>query len=645
MRFLSFAVFLLVVLSSSLVWSQSTKKDAFLFIDNTPVSSKEFVRLYNKNLDIITDEEQKDLDNYLDLFISYKLKLTEAKALDLDKNSEYLKDIRAYRKDLTLEYLEDSQITKAILDDMYQRSLKEVHASHILINLPTYAYGKDTVRAYEKINALRERAIAGEDFNELAAQYSQEPGAKNTKGDLGYFSGMQMVMSFEDAAYNTPIGDVSPVLRTGYGYHILKVHGERPKENKLRAAHIMLMKSKDTVADEKRIQKAYSALQDGESFPEVVKTYSQDAATIKNGGELDPFGRKDIKLKTFTDMAYSLEEGEYSKPFKSNLGWHIVLLKERLPEPPKEEVIKEVKKFFESSASNVFYDQKKHKELLTILDYELLYDNYTADLLRYIDREYLIKKKKPIKLSETESKKLFKLEKQTFYYNDFLNYLGERKQYATKGMQTEQLMHEALENYKKEKAIEVYSNKLYNQNMAYTARIDEYNDGILLFDLMQDQVWRKAAQDTLAQKEYYIKHESDFNLEESWEVLIYETKDKAIAQTILDKLNVNLDKEKIAKEFNLNPITETWSNDSMELKTTSFNPNNSRSIIKKGDLYQVVEVQKHVPETKRDYETAKNDVVQAYVVAFEKQWEEALRKKYKVKLKKKKWRKLKSELL
>lgn len=645
MRFLSFAVFLLVALSSSLVWSQSTKKDAFLFIDNTPVSSKEFVRLYNKNLDVITDEEQKDLDNYLDLFITYKLKLTEAKALDLDKNSEYLKDITAYRKDLTLEYLEDSQITKAILDDMYQRSLKEVHASHILINLPTYAYGKDTVRAYEKINALRERAIAGEDFNELAAQYSQEPGAKNTKGDLGYFSGMQMVMSFEDAAYNTPIGDVSPILRTGYGYHILKVHGERPKENKLRAAHIMIMNSKDAVADEKRIKKAYLALQEGKTFPEVVKTYSQDAATIKNGGELDAFGRKDIKLKVFTDMAYSLKEGEYSKPFKSNLGWHIVLLKERLPEPPKEEVIKEVKKFFESSASNVFYDQKKHNELLTILEYELLNDNYTTDLLRYIDRDYLIKKKKPIKLSETESKKLFKLEKQTFYYNDFLNYLGERKQYATKGMQTKQLMHEALENYKKEKAIEVYSDKLYNQNMAYAARIEEYNDGILLFDLMQDQVWRKAAQDTLAQKEYYIKHETDFNLAERWKVLVYETKDKAIAQAILEKLSANLDKEEITKEFNLNPITETWFKDSVEFKTSNFDPKNPLSIIKKGDLYKVVAVQKHVPKTKRDYETAKNDVAQAYVVAFEKQWEEALRKKYKVKLKKKKWEKLKSELL
>lgn len=645
MRFLSFVVFLLVALSPSLIYSQSTEKEAFLFIDNKPVFPKEFIRLYQKNLNVITDERQKDLDNYLNLFINYKLKLTEAKELGLDENSEYLKDITAYRKDITLEYLEDSQISKAILEDMYQRSLKEVHVSHILINLPTYAYGKDTVSAYNRLNALRERAIAGENFNQLAVKHSEEPAAKKTKGDLGYFSTMQMVMSFEDAAYNTQVGDVSPIIRTGYGYHILKVHGERPKENKLKAAHIMIMKSKDTVADEKRIQEAYLALREGKRFSNVAQMYSQDGATSKNGGELEDFGRKDIKLKAFTNMAYSLKEGEYSAPFKSDIGWHIVLLKERLPQPTKDEVLKQIKKFFEASGSNAFYNQKKHNKLLTILQYELLLDNYTTDLLTYIDRDYVLKKRKPIRLSNTENKKMFKLREHTFHYNDFLRFIGERKQYATEGMRTEQILHEALENFKKEKALEVFSDKLYIENMEYAARIDEYNDGILLFDLMQDQVWRKAAKDTLAQKEYYKKHQSEFDLPESWEVLIYETKDKVVANGIQEKLNANLEKETINNELDVSPRTETWSKNSKELKSNSFHSNQSINIINEGDLYLVVEVQRHTPKMERGFDAAKNDVSQAYTVAFEKQWTQALRDKYKVKLKKKKWKNLKSELL
>lgn len=645
MRFLSFALLLLFVLSPSLVLSQSEEKEAFLFIDNKPTSSEEFIRLYQKNLDIITDEKQKDLDNYLELFITYKLKLIEAKEIGLDKKNDYLTDIAAYKKDLTLQYLEDSQVTKAIVEDLYQRSLKEIHASHILINLPTYAYGKDTVKAYEKINTLRERAVAGEDFNQLAQEYSEEPEAKKTKGDLGYFSTMQMVMSFEDAVYNTSINEVSPIIRTGFGYHILKVHDERSPENKLKAAHIIIRKSKDSLADKKRIQEAYESLERGEAFAEVVKKYSQDPATINNGGELNAFGRKGFNLPVFTEVAYNLTEGEYSVPFKTDLGWHIVLLIERLEQPSKEEKIKEIEKFLEVKSVSAYYDQKKHDKILSMLAYELLSDNYKSDLLHYIDRDYLLKNKEPIILPKVEDKKLFIIGEHSFYYNDFLNYLGATKQYATEGMPIEQLMDNALENYKKEKALEIYADKLYKEDIEYAAELDEYSDGILLFDLMQDQVWRKASKDTLAQKEYYKKHQRDFDLPESWEVLIYETKDKSVAQAIQEKLKSNLDKETINKEFEINPAVETWSKNSKELKSNSFDPAKTLSIIKEEDIYRVVELLKYIPQTERDFETAKNDVTQAYVVEYEEEWLQALREKHKVKLKKKKWKKLKSELL
>jgi len=249
-----FLVVLLISLSPSLVLSQN-EKEAFLYINEKPVFQEEFIRLYQKNLNLIADKEQKDLDNYLDLFIAYKLKLAEAKQQNLDGEEAYLQDIATYRKTLTLRYLEESKLTEAILENIYNRSKKEIHVSHILINLPAYVYGKDTIKAYNRINALRERAIAGEAFDHLAQKYSEEPDAQKTKGDLGYFSTMQMVMPFENAAYTTSIDEISPIIRTGYGYHILKVHGERPVENKLDAAHIMVMKSKDSTADKKHIQK------------------------------------------------------------------------------------------------------------------------------------------------------------------------------------------------------------------------------------------------------------------------------------------------------------------------------------------------------------------------------------------------------
>src|SRR5690625_3874825 len=178
MKRLPIIALFLVFLSTSVVWSQSGK-DVFLYIDNQPVDSEEFVRLYQKNLEIIKDEEQRDLDNYLELYINYKLKLAEAKKQGLDKDSEYLEEIEAYKKEQTLRYLNDSELSETILEELYNRSKKEIHASHILINLPPYSYGKDTIKAYEKIEGLRERALAGEDFNQLAEKYSEEPGVEN----------------------------------------------------------------------------------------------------------------------------------------------------------------------------------------------------------------------------------------------------------------------------------------------------------------------------------------------------------------------------------------------------------------------------------------------------------------------------------
>ena len=644
MRRLSVITFLLMFLATFSVWSQN-KKNTFLYINKEPIETEEFVRLYKKNLDVIADEEQKDLDNYLELFISYKLRLAEARELGLDKEDGYLEEVSAYRKELALNYLEESKITETILEELYQRSKKEVHASHILINLPAYSYGKDTIKAYEKIKGIRERALSGEDFNQLAVNHSDEPGVEKSKGDLGYFGTMQMVMPFEDAAYTTPIGEISPIIRTNFGYHILKVHGERPAENELRAAHIMIMKSKDSLAGDKRIQEAYEALQKGKSFADVAKEYSQDEATKNKGGELNPFGRKDIRLQVFTDTAYSLQEGEYSKPFESDIGWHIVMLIERLPHPTKDEQMEKIKDFLRAGRGKNYYDQRKHNKLLTILDYELLITTYADDLLLDIDRNYLMTKVEPIALSDEKNKKLFTLDKQTYRYNDFLKYLSDRVQRATKGMRTRQILEKAFESYRDEQAIESYINRLYEENKEFATTIDEYSNGILLFELMQSEVWQKATNDTLAHKTYYHKNEKEFDLPERWQVAIYTTKDENKAKAIHEKIKSNVGEEEIGNEFNVTPVIEVWSKDSKDDKIARFKTDQTIALFQEGETYQVVKLQKHLPYERREFTAARVDVVQAYNKVFEEQWLNNLREKHEVKLNKRKWKRLKNNML
>ena len=644
MKRLSVIVFLWMIFATSSVWSQS-RNNIFLYIDNQPVEEEEFLYLYNKTHDVITEDKKKDLDNYLDLFIDYKLKIAEAKKLGLDKKSGYVEEVLAYRKELALNYLEESELSKAILKDLYHRSRKEIQASHILISLPAYSYGKDTIKAYKKISLLRERVLSGENFNQLALEHSDEPGVKDSKGNLGYFGSMQMVMSFEDAAYTTQIGEVSPIIRTNFGYHILKVHGQRPTENKLRTAHIMIMLSKDSLVDAKRIHEAYQLLKEGKSFANVAKIYSQDEATKNNGGELEPFGRKDIWLQVFTDTAYRLQEGEYSMPFKSNIGWHIIKLIERLPHPTKEEQIEEIIKFLKSSRGEEYYNQRKYKDLLSILAYDLHATAYLEDLIKYIDRKYLMSKTEPITLSNDKNNILFTLGEQTYDYNDFLHYLSNRMQRATRGVRTQEILENAFENYRNEKALDYYANKLFKENKEFAALINEYSNGVLLFELMQSEVWTKAANDTLAQVEYYNNNKREFELPERWEVTVYSTSDEIKATTIHEKLKSNVEEGEIGKVIDVKPTKEIWSKDLVEDKIAKLNAGQTVVLTQKGETYQIVKLYKQMPHEEIDFTSIRNEVVQAYMEAFEAQWLNNLRKKYKVRLNRKKWKKLKTNLL
>jgi len=644
MNRLSTIIFLLMFFVTSSFWSQ-TKNNIFLYINDQPVKEEEFLHLYNKSLDVFIEGDEKDLDNYLDLFINYKLKIAEARNLGLDKKSGYVEEISAYRKELALSYLEESELTKTIIEDLYQRSKKEIQVSHILINLPAYSYGKDTIRAYKKINLLRERALSGEDFNQLVLDHSDEPGVESSKGNLGYFGSMQMVMPFEDAAYSTPVGELSPIIRTNFGYHILKVHGERPTENKLRAAHIVVMASKDSLRDTKRIQEAYQLLQDGQSFADVAKIYSQDEATKNKGGELEPFGRKDIRLQVFTDTAYRLQKGEFSAPFESNIGWHIIKLLERIPHPTKDEQIEEIIKFFKSSRGEDYYNQRKYKELLSILGYDLHATTYLEDLLMHIDRNYLMSKIEPVALSNDKNKILFTLGKQSYDYNDFLHYLSNRMQRATRGVRTQEILENAFENYRNDKALDSYADKLYNENKEFAVQFDEYCNGVLLFELMQSEVWRKAANDTLAHLEYYNKNKKKFELPERWEVALYSTNDKIKAKAIQEKLKSNVEGGKEGKVFDIVPTKEIWSKDSVKDRIAKLKTDHTIVLTQIGETYQIVKLQRQIPHVKRDFSSARNEVVQIYMEAFEAQWLSNLHKKHKVKLNKKKWKKLKANLL
>lgn len=319
-------------------------------VDGRPVSRSEFEAIYKKNnKDALVTKEA--LDDYLDLFINYKLKVRAAEEAGLDTVSKFKSELEGYRRQLARPYLIDRNLNDNLMQEAYQRMGEEVRASHILVQVGPDASPEDTLAAWKRINALRARVVGGEDFGKVASGKggSDDPSASKNDGDLGWFSALQMVYPFETVAYSTPVGQVSQPVRTRFGYHIIKVVDRRPARGEIKVAHIMIRSAdqdspEKKAAAEKKIQEAYARVKSGElSFSDAALKYSDDEATNAKGGELPMFGTGKM-IDTFEDQAFALKnDGDISTPFRTPYGWHIVKRLEYKAPPTFEEAKSELK--------------------------------------------------------------------------------------------------------------------------------------------------------------------------------------------------------------------------------------------------------------------------------------------------------------
>ncbi|HQW02306.1 MAG TPA: peptidylprolyl isomerase, partial [Saprospiraceae bacterium] len=312
---------------TSLLYSQSG--DPVLFtIDGQSVQASEFSYIYAKNNRDDADFTEKSLREYLDLYTKFKLKVREAYAMGLDTLPQLQTELAGYRKQLADSYLTDKEITDRLVTEAYNRMQEDVQVAHILIKTnPNVA--TDTAAAYTKIQAAYKRLQAGEAWDLVVKQTSEDNPTKETGGDLGYVTALlpNGFYAFESAAYETPVGKYSMPIRTTLGYHIVKVTNKRPARGELDIAHILLRVKADGSDDKAvktRIDAVYAQLVAGDRFEEVAKTVSEDKATAERGGAIGPIAINQYE-KSFEDAVFALaNDGDYTKPVRTRLGWHII---------------------------------------------------------------------------------------------------------------------------------------------------------------------------------------------------------------------------------------------------------------------------------------------------------------------------------
>jgi peptidyl-prolyl cis-trans isomerase SurA len=492
---------LLVVLCCvSSVFSQKRNK-VLLTIDGEKTTVSDFKRVYEKNLDAIDNEEAKDVKKNLDLFINYKLKVKQAYAIKLDTLSSYKKEMEGYKNQLSAPYMQDSAYINKLVKDAYYRTKNEVKAKHILVITPKVPTPKDTLEAYQKIVKIKARLTAGEDFEKVAVETSEDPSARDdarkgrvgNKGNLGYFSAFRMVYPFEDAAYSTKVGEVSKPFKSRFGYHVLKVDALRLSKGEVEVAHI-LIKDK-TAKGEEVINTIYKKLESDEQFKALARKYSEDAGSKSKGGKLRKFGSGKM-VKSFEDVAFSLQdEGGYSKPFKSRFGWHIVQLIKKYPVQSYKELERELKNKVRSSeraqlSKKVIIDRLKNK--YTITENEVAKAIFNRKDIRNIVKDSL----KAIILTINDK---------SFTQEDFVNFIKRKNNVA---------VFQLFNDFKDQEILGYYKDNLEKVEPEFAYTIQEYRDGLLLFELMQQKIWNKSSKDTLGLKNFFDANLSKYKTKE-----------------------------------------------------------------------------------------------------------------------------------
>ena len=599
--------------------------EVLLTIDDRPITKEEFEYIYRKNNNnVYSEADKKSPQEYLDLFIDFKLKVIEAENLKMDTSQAFIDELAGYRKEVAAPYLTDSNYDEQLVREMYDRMTKEVDASHILLRLDPNASSVEEAAVLERIKKIRQEIIDGKDFGEAAAEYSEDPSAKDNKGHLGYFTAFMMVYPFENAAYNTPIGEISEPVRSKFGYHIVKVNDVRKNRGEILVAHIM--KNKPQGASEavkqqlkKEIDSLYVLVKNGADFAELAKKESDDRRSAAEGGKMPWFSAGRI-IPEFSNPAFALKNvGDISEPIETAFGYHIIKKLDERPVESFEELKPEIESRIKrdpdrnNSSQHVFIEELKNNYGYSVSEdgKKLLQDkNIQSDTLPEVT--------------------LFTIDGKEYSSIDLKNWIVSKKVEGGSYLNY-------FDQWADDEILALEDSKLEDKYPEFRYLMQEYHDGILLFNISQEKIWNYASQDTMGLEAFYEKNKDKHKWSERFkgsivtceDPAVHEQADKLFAsgmneEEVLEHLNVEgevIQIESGAWEKGDNPVVDyyVWNGPEPE----DFD---SRTVFVRGD--------KVAPEPKT-LDEARGLFISDYQEYLEKQWIKELRSKYRIKVNKK----------
>ena len=620
--------------------AQSYKDEVLMTIGGKEISAGEFERIYQKNNNESMTQKQSP-EEYLPMFVNFKLKVIEAESMGLDTTKAFLDEYNSYRSQLAQPYLADPDAVDRFARVAYERMKREIKASHILISLDPQASPEDTLYAWNKIMDIRQRIVDGEDFDTVARATSDDPSVKRNGGDLGWFTVFRMVLPFEDAAYSTPAGEISMPFRTQFGYHILKVQAIRPARGKVHVAHIFVrapqsQSPEESEAAKNKIYAVYDSLRSGVDFGTLAKNNSEDRVSAEKGGELQWFTSGQM-IQEFEDAAFTLQNpGDYSQPFESSYGWHLVKLLDK----------KDIGSF-EEEKPNIIpkygngprgFLRKQAFVAMVKKEYNYAFNQKGFDsFVSQVDTSVFSASWKNNTSADVAKMELFTIGDERVNVGEFANYL-EKNQVKTIPINLVVYLNESCNRFIGEKLRDYEDARLEGKYPDFRNILQEYHDGILLFDLTDKLVWSKAVNDSTGLENFYKNHKSEYlwgKRAEAWTVVINDSTTLKEARALTAKYGR---KKKFSQSYLVSKLCpdDTIScvkvdygkfekGDNKEVDSTNWNQGIGKTFTTKDGKPAFVYIISTLPPENRKLNESRGLVTADYQKYLEEQWVKDLR--------------------
>ena len=688
-KHLVLAVFALGGLTSPLC----AQDPVVMTINDKPVKKSEFEAVFRKNNGKDAQANAKSVKEYVDLFSLFKSKVLEAESMGLDTLKSFRDELAGYRRQLAAPYLTDKNTNESILTETYERMKTEIRASHILVRIDETALPKDTLEAWTRINLIRNAVMgkfptsgeianydkllknttdvtklfkgkdsslykiklgsvknleayykgASDKFMDIAPKTSDDPSVLENKGDLNYFSAMDMVYPFESAAYGTKVGDISQVVRTKFGYHVLKIYDRRANRGEIAVSHIMAKFPKNPTDQDKanaklKIEEIYNKIKAGQNFEDMARQFSDDKQSGERGGLLPSF-KSGRWPKSFEDASYGLKNNnDVSEPVLTQYGWHIIKrneLKAVLPFP-------EMKNELKARVSRDSRSQMGRVALITKVKKE---SGFTENLknrdefMKVLDSTYLKATWKADDANKLGNKEIFKLGGRSYTQNEFAKFLESQMTFRS-STDIAELMKGIYKTWVDERVIAFEDSQLEKKYVEFANLYREYRDGILIFDLTDQKVWSKAVKDTAGLRAYYEKNKNNYLWDERAEVTIYHCLNEKVSKDVRKLLSDKKDEKQVIEIINLSSQLNVSVDNITYLKGENKNidANWKEGIVAKDikddkeNKVLVIVVNKILQKSPKTIGECRGNVTADYQSYLDAEWLKYLKDKYKVKV-------------